>query len=539
MTQLRTFVTALTLWAFCGMQAAQATVWALVIGIDDYDHISDLRGAVNDALDIYEALNSLPDARVVRLLNRDATRERIFAEWRSMAAQARPGDQIVVTFAGHGSSEPAIYPETEDDGRDETLLLSGFSNAGGGAEHRIRDDEIAQLIELRPDIPVIFVADSCHSGTATRASDFDLTYRFFPHGGILNDPLPPPPPPLQTGEPSAADNAIYFGAVADDELAPELPIGGQIRGALSYSFAAALRGAADEDANGSVSKGELETYIRRFVQQATASRQRPRVFPLGQQSTELFTLEGGATELPPAPAFSRPFNMLPPASIRTTGATDASEVLGLLSGVEILLDAEEDDVYTILVDLDARVLRTVNGDRIRRLYGQSVAGFRTQIQETVDLYRGMSAIAEAQLTSDLEIWFPLGDEIYFADEPVQLVVDGRSSNHVSIINFPVDGTVEWLYPYLQAFNPRGSRFDPEETANARAIDMDVVAFPPFGIDHVIAIETEEPHPALWRQIHRHDGLNYFRDFWDGMHFALEGQSYTVVANVFFTRRTRN
>lgn len=538
MIGLRYFIVAAAFWGHFGIQPAQATIWSLVIGIDDYDHISDLRGAVNDALDIYDALSALPDTRVVRLLNEEATRERIFSEWRAMAAQAQPGDRIVVTFAGHGASEPAFYPETEDDGRDETLLLSGFSSAGPSAEHRIRDDEIAELIDLRPDIPVIFVADSCHSGTATRATDFDLTYRFFPHGNILDDPLPPPPPPAQSGDPSAAENAVYFGAVADDELAPELPIDGQIRGALSYAFAAALRGSADEDGNGAVSKGELETYIRRFVQQATASRQRPRVFPLGQQSVELFRLSDEATEAPPAPAFSRPFDELPPVTIRSTGPEDAEELFRILDGIEVLQDASEDDLFTILVDLDARVLRTVNGDRIRRLFGQSDIAFRTQIQETVDVYRGMSMIARSQLTGDLEVWFPLGDELYFADEPVQLVVDGRRTNHLSVLNVPADGTVEFLYPYLAAFNPGGGRYDPEATQTIRAIDMDVIVFPPFGIDHVIAIETAEPVPALRRALNRHDGLNYFRDFWDELHIELEGQDYTVVVNAFFTRRNR-
>ncbi|MEL6518876.1 MAG: caspase family protein [Pseudomonadota bacterium] len=156
---------ALGLAATTALPAFSATrTFGLVIGIDDYDHISDLDGAVNDALDIADALTGI-GAEVTMLLNHDASREAILSTWRSLADKVGPGDRLVVSYAGHGSNEPEHYPGNEDDGRDETLILSGFSPYGTDAGERIRDDEIAELIALTPDTQIIIVADACHSGT--------------------------------------------------------------------------------------------------------------------------------------------------------------------------------------------------------------------------------------------------------------------------------------------------------------------------------------------------------------------------------------
>ena len=87
--------------------ASAAELYGLVVGIDDYvGEGNDLDGAANDAADVAQSLTRAGAKEVVRLVNAEATKERIFAAWEDLTAKAQPGDTIVFTYAGHGSQEP-------------------------------------------------------------------------------------------------------------------------------------------------------------------------------------------------------------------------------------------------------------------------------------------------------------------------------------------------------------------------------------------------------------------------------------------------
>lgn len=92
-------------------------------------------GAVNDARDIADALDGI-GAEVTLLLNAEATRERAISEWRSIVRQMQHEDQLVVTFAGHGSNEPDLDADEEAEGETKTscllasvLMVRGLGNA--------------------------------------------------------------------------------------------------------------------------------------------------------------------------------------------------------------------------------------------------------------------------------------------------------------------------------------------------------------------------------------------------------------------------
>ena len=150
-------------------RAETQTVRSVVIGIDEYAELADLNGAVNDARDVASALSRSGVRDLVVLENGAANRARIAHEWRSMSARAEPGDTLVLAYAGHGGQEPERVSGTERDGRDEVLLLGGFRSTGPGTRERIFDDELNQwFVDAGAlDLRVVFVADSCHSGTLT------------------------------------------------------------------------------------------------------------------------------------------------------------------------------------------------------------------------------------------------------------------------------------------------------------------------------------------------------------------------------------
>ena len=269
---------------------ARAEIAALVIGIDRYTKVNPLQGAVNDARDIADALKGLGVKKLRLFIDGEAERSRIIAAWRQLIAETSPDSTLVLTFAGHGAQQPERVPGSEADGMDEFLVLADFAPRGPGTAQRLTDDEIAVLLKEAAPRRVIFVSDSCHSGTMTRAFDDRagmLGTRAakidgVPIDHIEDDALPLPTRAALQAEAEEQPNVTFFAAVADHELAPEVMIDRKPRGALSWAFANALRGQADRDGDGIVTKGELEAHIRGAVRMALEGRQHPQVQPRGR-----------------------------------------------------------------------------------------------------------------------------------------------------------------------------------------------------------------------------------------------------------------
>ncbi|CAK9003702.1 Metacaspase-1A [Durusdinium trenchii] len=167
----------------------------MIIGIDDYQSTTDLRGAVNDASKIYRLITSdekkgFPKENVCLLTNADATYANIKEKFESaLVNRAAPetgkkADQILFYYAGHGSQVVDENGDEDTDGLDETLFLhDSLSRVSGNARARIpqlTDDEFNQMLgrlkEKSPNFTVIL--DSCHSGSATR--DTNARTRFVP-----------------------------------------------------------------------------------------------------------------------------------------------------------------------------------------------------------------------------------------------------------------------------------------------------------------------------------------------------------------------
>jgi Caspase domain len=140
----------LVLLSLCVAAPAKAAeLYGLVIGIDDYiGSVNDLEGAVNDAEDVAQSLNRAGAREVVRLLNDDASKDRIVAEWNRLMAKANAGDTIVFSYAGHGGQEPEPPGRHDEaDGLNETFLLGHFEPTGPGTRERIIDDKVFEWMQ--------------------------------------------------------------------------------------------------------------------------------------------------------------------------------------------------------------------------------------------------------------------------------------------------------------------------------------------------------------------------------------------------------
>ncbi|HKQ50381.1 MAG TPA: caspase family protein [Phycisphaerae bacterium] len=137
---------------------------ALCIGINDYPGIqNDLSGCVNDVQDWTKVLESR-GFTVRQLLDRSATKSAMVAEIERLIGDGNPGDSLVFQYSGHGSWVPEQDGD-EPDGRDEVLCPSDV-----GQNSVLTDDELYDLFATRKaGVNLVFLSDSCHSGSVSRA----------------------------------------------------------------------------------------------------------------------------------------------------------------------------------------------------------------------------------------------------------------------------------------------------------------------------------------------------------------------------------
>lgn len=93
------------------------------------------------------------------LLSAQATRNAVIDHIRAAADACQPGDIFLFTYAGHGAQVPDLNGD-EPDRADETFCLF---------DGMLIDDEIYDLwCAFKPEVRVLVVSDSCHSGSVVR-----------------------------------------------------------------------------------------------------------------------------------------------------------------------------------------------------------------------------------------------------------------------------------------------------------------------------------------------------------------------------------
>lgn len=277
----RLSVSAVALGLF-GASPAMAELRGLVVGINDYVQLESLDGAVNDARDVAGALRRAGASDVKLLLDREATRDAVMQAWNETVARSTPGDILVFHYAGHGGQSPERIKGSERTGMDSELLLAAFTAEAPGNYERIVDDEIHVMLKRATDagLAVLLATDACHSGTMTRGFDTRLSrpkVRAALHAPITDDRLPAPDPQAASMTLDDLPNVVSLGAVQDDELAPEVIIDGQPRGALSWSLARGLEGGADLDKDGAISEKELQVFVWESVRVVMEGQQHPSI----------------------------------------------------------------------------------------------------------------------------------------------------------------------------------------------------------------------------------------------------------------------
>ncbi len=498
----------------------EARVWGVVIGIDLYrsrgGELPDLRGAVADARDIADALRQAGAADVTLLLNEAAQRDAIFAAVADLARRARPGDTIVISYAGHGGQEPNGDLAAEPDGFSEVTLLGGFRTTPPHNFQRIFDHEWRAMVQRLSDFTVVMVFDSCHSGTANRDSELTGAFssiRFAEYGAITDDQVPAARR-FEGGASAVLGNEVFLGATRDDLVVPEIAIGGDWRGALSVAFAQALRGRADANGDGVMNRGELADFIQANVRTLSAARQFPQVvypdFGTAQgDGRPLFGRQIIATAaVEPPDACTTAALATAPARLSVHIAPEARAASVALSALPEVTDAPAGEPADLTLLADPVTNRLVafgpTGDRAAELSAHAsrpltadeagALAARWRLSAVLDQLAGCAAPLAARLAG------AQGDgALYRWGERLTLHLPPRERAYLTMIVVNGTGAVELLYP----LDGDPERVDP---AQPWRLDFDVRA--PFGTDLLIILASDAPLASLHRQLRHLDPLRH-------------------------------
>jgi hypothetical protein len=227
------------------------TVFALIIGISDYEHISDLKYAHVDA----EAMKTyieeaFPTSHSTVLTDSAATRKNIITTLANILTEVNAGDTVFIYFSGHGDCESRL---TGDPG----FLLSHDSPKNNYIISAIRVDELKSIIESyieKNKAKVILFVDACRAGSVSEGN----------HQG---------PGKTTSSLMNLFQNEILFLACKPDQYSLERAELGH--GLFTYFLIKGLSGAADGDEDQLLTVEELRRYLYDEVMKASQKIQTP------------------------------------------------------------------------------------------------------------------------------------------------------------------------------------------------------------------------------------------------------------------------
>ena len=497
-------------------------VRALVIGIDDYQHVRKLKGATADAHDIDSSLRTMGVRDVTALINDRADRSNVLREISALVERTKTNDIVFLSIAGHGAQEPERIKGSQPDGMEDVFLLPGFEATPTGSQQRILGSEFNHFIkqfELR-GAKVIFVADTCHGGGMVRDIDpraAAMSFRQIPSYTLLVDELKPV---SDQGDPRSEldlDHTAFLAAVDRNTKAPEVRVPGidGLRGALSYAVARAVEGNADADHDGKVTLKEFFANIRQVVYQLSDQRQNVVTMTSPNRSPDVdvaFGLTRGVTLIqgpiegpqPSAPksVASKSVASLSPASASLAAGGIAPiplpgpnpKIVGQVSPPIRLAALDGKTNYFPSPKSRDSTFQTVpptdNPDLIWDPVSHDVIAWGDVIAygvDPVDLPTVIDRTAAIRTLKGIATQSPQvmrvspDDRLQHNDQTVNIDLSEVGGRAVVLFNVSGDGTIQMLYPI-------GSDASPVRSANLR---LPLRVREPFGAEQIVAVTSQQ------------------------------------------------
>jgi hypothetical protein len=224
----------------------------VIVAIDDYAFLPDVRGARSTAADWRSYFEvGLGVTKVFTLLDQQATVEEMRDLAGRAARAAEPSARLWWVFVGHGAPS-----ESSDDG--VMVGVDGQQTVRSLSARGLPQAELLALLETGGQAETIVVIDACFSG---RTSDGSLA--------------PDTQPAIPVVAPKLSGRTVILSAAKSDQIAGSLP--GTSRPAFSYLLLGALRGWGDIDGDGDVTAGEAHSFAKRSLMRVKGRLQTPEI----------------------------------------------------------------------------------------------------------------------------------------------------------------------------------------------------------------------------------------------------------------------
>jgi ABC-type amino acid transport substrate-binding protein len=134
-------------------------MWAVVIGINNYQSWPDLEFCISDANSVKEKLSSLGFSNIITITDADATRKNILDTLgHQLKRDVRPNDGILIYFAGHG------YSEELPGGGFQGYIIPYDGDTRNFYSTCISMEMIRNLSRRLSAKHICYIFDSCYSG---------------------------------------------------------------------------------------------------------------------------------------------------------------------------------------------------------------------------------------------------------------------------------------------------------------------------------------------------------------------------------------
>jgi hypothetical protein len=494
MSVMMRLVAIVLLFATPSLANAQRT-FGLVIGINNYTYVQKLDGARGDAVDISQALTRNSAARVVTLLDQDATKANVTDAWQSLLNEAQAGDVIVLSYAGHGAQAPERNAGEEKDHMDEFWVLTGFNpdNVRGTWHETIFDNELYGWMNeaSQRGVHVILVADSCHAGGMDRAvngkfrfldlskdrSLTDLLARMVGSDAALTQQQQP-----EITESVLPENVTLLAATPESMAVPEVIINGQPRGALSWSFARAVEGMADANQDGVVTRNELEDYVMATVRMRSESLQTPVFDPLAARSADEAMIAISQQSVQGVSESTGQGANKPVPMARDLGFKPVLPLL--VTGTDIQPEDTFKGAFAYQWDAKKGIFKTPNGD----VAADHISAYT--VNDVVGKFILLDFLKAIASKNPGQVAISPEKPLHRAGEKIKFdAMRGRYRNML-VFNLANNGEVQFLDMVING-EPSNRTFLKE---------MQVVA--PFGSDHLVTIASNESLEPIGRAVER-------------------------------------
>ena len=213
---------------------------ALLVGINEYEDGSDLRGCCNDVDRMYGVLRDIygyQQNEIIMLKDKMASRDAILEQLYKLVGKLEDDDVGFFHFSGHGS-QVADQDGDEADHLDELICPHDFN---WSKKLYITDDDLANIFAgISNGAWIEVILDSCFSGTATRSRwpimSKGKNRTIVSHHAGLKVPVR-----RMARAVEHVGNHILWSGCAENQTSADAYINGDFNGAFTYYWAHALR----------------------------------------------------------------------------------------------------------------------------------------------------------------------------------------------------------------------------------------------------------------------------------------------------------